>query len=260
MNWDAERARVRIARNLREIESLWRDMSDEAIEHASDREMPGGEALNQAAPAASPEAWERVFEQIEQAGGDTRYASDQVSARHAHLVVGDWEEKVRHERDQPTGLRSTVPRAVDYLRKNIDWIVVHLDDAPFMDRELSACVAMLENILGAGTRFDTSAAACFKDVGDPTAAKVCGGRLVRRTLQRRDCIHVDRAIAMAKGVADPVTVLRQTLAAFPEDELAHRSCDQGGRDDIYQCRDCGGFYTEAEYWLAVRQYYEQVSG
>ena len=258
--WNPTNARVSMARNLRDIEEMCERLDDEAAQHPNDREMPGGEPLNLAGPAASLEAWEHRFGTVERMGGDTRYGSDQESPLHPLIVVGDWAEKVRAERGGSSDLRVTVPRAVSYLSANLDWIVDGFNDAPAMAHELRACVSMLENVLHDGTRSDASATACFKDVGTKDEPRACGGRLVRRTLQRRDCAHVERAIDMAKGVSDPVMVLRQTLLAFPEDELEHKACDQGGRDDIYRCRDCDGYYTEAEYWLAVKQQHERQAG
>lgn len=251
---------VRMARDLRSIEQMSDQLATEAVEHPNDREMPGGEPLNLAGPAANIEAWENRFGTAERTGGDTKYASDQESPLHPLIVVGDWAEKVRHERGDATDLRVTVSRAAAYLVRHLDWIEEHLDDVGAMAHELSACVSMLENVLHDGARYDASATACFKDVGTQDESRICGGRLVRRTLQRRDCVHVARAIDMSKGIADPVMVLRQTLLSFPEDEREHESCDQGGRDDIYRCRDCDGYYTEAEYWLAVAQQHEKAAG
>lgn len=264
-DWDADRARLDMARDLREIGQLYGGLSDEAVNLAADSELPGGEAMNLLGPAASMTGWQEIFEQLEEADGDLRYVDDQVAQRHVLLVLGDWEERVRAERDQPTDLRATVPRAIDYLRKNLGWITEHFDPAPVMSREIHQCRRALENVLHEGVRYDTSAAACFRvlpgaEVDESGKPRPCGGRLVRRTLERRSCPHVDRAIEMSKGVVDPVTVLRQTLLAFPEDEQGHRACDQGGRDDLYECVSCGGYYTEAEYWLAVKEHYEREAG
>jgi hypothetical protein len=263
--------KIKIARDLRSILELCENLGDEAIEHPNDREMPGGEALNLVGPAANLSEWEQKYEDAEaRAIADKqampKYANDQESELHPRLLLGWWSEIVRAERGQPTGLKITVERAADYLRDSLTWMAdTDSDGRPnFMPidvlaADLAKCRSMLENVLKDGTRNDTGAAACFNDIGG-VDVKICGGTLVRRTLQRRDCEHVDRAIAMAKGVSDPVTVLRQTLINFPEDELAHRSCDQGGRDDIYRCRDCEKYYTEAEYWLAVREHHEKEAG
>jgi len=257
---------VRIAQDLREIEQLYRGLGDEATHHAADHEIPGGEAMNLLGPAANLAHWQEIYDSIEADEGDLRYVDDQVAQHHVLLVLGDWEDQVRSERDQPTGLRVTVPRAVDYLRRSLDWIVEHFDAARAMSREIHQCRRALENVLHEGVRFDTSAAACFRVPPDAEPDKdgitwPCGGRLVRRTLDRRDCPHVARAIEMSKGVIDPLTVLRRMLMMFPEDEAEHRGCDQGGRDDVYECASCGGYYTEAEYWLAVKEHYErEVAG
>lgn len=258
--WNPNQIRLNVARDLRDIVEMCGRLDDEAVEHPNDRELPGGEALNLAGPAASLEAWDNRFGTAERNGADTRHGSDQESPLHPLLVVGDWSEKVRHERGDGTDLRVTVDRAAAYLRSHLGWCIDEFDDVGAMAHELRACVLMLENVLNDGTRSDASATACFKDVGHIDEPRLCGGRLTRRTLQRRDCEHVDRAIDMAKGISDPVVVLRQTLLAFPEDEKAHQGCDQGGRDDVYRCRDCDGFYTEAEYWLAVKQQHEKEAG
>lgn len=255
-----DQMRIRMARDLRAVDELSARLDAEALEHPSDKELPGGEPLNLAGPAASVEAWDHRFGTAERTGGDTSYGNDQESHLHPLIVVGDWAAQVRHERADASDLRETVPRAVAYLSRHIDWIVDEFEGAGAMTSELRACVLMLENVLKDGIRSDASATACFKDVGTKSEPTICGGRLTRRTLDRKDCPHVERAIAMSKGVADPVTVLHQTLLAFPEDDAAHAKCDQGGRDDIYRCRDCDGFYTEAEYWLAVAQQHEKRAG
>lgn len=258
---DTDRLRLAIAQDLREIAQLYTHLDDEAIHHADDQEFPGGEALNLAAPAATTANWQDVFDQLEASGEDLRYANDQVAERHVLLVLGDWEDRIRHERSQPTRLRVTVPRAVDYLRGSLGWITEHFNDADLMARELRSCRAALENVLSDGVRHDASAAACFRDtLGEDGSAAVCGGRLVRYTLDRDDCRHAAAAADSAKGVLDAADVLRRMLREFPELEREHRSCDQGGRDDVYRCQRCGGYYTEAEYWLAVKQHYEQVAG
>lgn len=259
--------KVSIARDLRDIINLCADLGAEAIEHPNDRDFPGGDALNLEGPTANIEAWENRFETVERLGGDTRYGNDQEAELHPLLVLGSWEAVVRDARNQESDLRVTVHRAADYLRGSLVWMC-DLNESGYpnfapmdvMASEFAKCRTMLENVLKEGTRNDSSAAACFNDVGDSTEVKLCGGALVRRTLERRDCKHVARAIDMAKGKIDPVTVLRQTLASFPEDEREHRDCDQGGRDDIYRCRRCEKFYTEAEYWLCVKQHHERQAG
>lgn len=260
--------RVLISRDLREILNLCADLGAEAAEHPNARDYPGGEALNLDAPSANLEAWENRFETVERIGGDTAYAFDQDAELHPLLVLGSWEATVRTERGQDSDLRVTVHRAADYLRDSLDWMVSlnehgYPNFAPMDDMadELAKCRTMLENVLKDGTRNDSSAAACFNDVGDSTEVRLCGGTLVRRTLERRECKHADLALAAAtKNRTDPVAELRNMFRIFPEAEREHRDCEQGGRDDIYRCRRCEKFYTEAEYWLCVKQHHERQAG
>lgn len=262
-----------IARDLREIVDLWGSLFDEAVHRASDRShIPGGDAMVMMGPAASMEQWEELVNEAEQMfyeGLAPWITLDDSDADPAPplLVLGKWDEIVRRERGNSSMQRVSVESAARYLSRSLHWITgedmlgrPYFLPAENMAQDLAELRSRLEAVLHDGIRHDRSAAACFKDVGTPAEPKMCGGQLVRRTLDRHDCPHVERALRMAKGKADPVEVLRQTLIAFPEDEAAHRECDQGGRDHVYRCQRCRGFYTEAEYWLAVRTHYERQAG
>lgn len=212
-------------------------------------------------PVSLTADWQARFDEAEESGDDTMYANDQVAERHLLIVLGDWSENVRAERNEQTGLRITVERAADYLRSRLSWIVEHFDAAPLMAAELSNCRSALENLLRDGVRHDWDATACLQVRTDEAGESVaCGGSLMRRTLERRDCKHAKAAIESAKGLLDPARVLRRLLIEFPDLALEHRRCDQGGRDDVYQCASCGAFYDSTEYWNAVRAAYERRAG
>ena len=253
-------AETRIAQDLTAIVRLYDQLGEEAEARFDAREMPGGDAMNQLGPVALTEAWEAVFEGIEAADGPTMYANDQEADRHVLITLGDWSEAIRHERGQPTSLRVTVHRAADYIRGSLTWAVEHFEHVEHMARDLRQCRASLEAILRDGIRHDREATACLRDVADEAGElKPCGGQLERRTLERRNCKHAAAAIDSAKGVVDPAFVLRQLLNNFPELEREHRSCDQGGRDDVYRCGKCEALYTAAEYWQAVKANYEKLT-
>lgn len=251
--------RISIAQDLASIVAMYAELESELEHRSNAREIPGGEAMNQIGPAANLEAWENRFETAEREGLDTSYANDQVAERHVLLVLGDWSEQIRIERDQPTDLRVTVNRAADYIGKSLDWILEHFDGTEHMARELSQVRSALESVLAEGVRPDTSAAACFRNAitDEDGNTTVCGGELKRRILDRRDCKHAKAAIKSAKGLVDPVDVLRRLLKEFPELALEHKQCDQGGRDDVYQCSKCRSYYDTASYWQAVREHHER---
>lgn len=263
--------RLNIAQDLREVKQLCLELRVEAWHRSADKVMPGGDALVMIGPVANMGDWEeRVayaeFRYFADRADWVELDDDDTDPEPPLLLLAHWEDLVRAERGTPTDLRATIERAADYLYDSLDWMLSfdEYGDARFLAvddfaRRLSQMRARLEAVLKEGTRFDTSAAACFKDDKESPTNR-CGGKLMRRTLQRRDCKHVERALLMAKGKADPVEVLRQMLMAFPEDEAEHKTCDQGGRDDVYRCYKCHGFYTEEEYWLAVREHYERQAG
>lgn len=175
--------RVSIARDLRAILDLWRNLPEEAEYRADDKEFPGGDALVMLAPAANLEAWEHRYEAAEQMGRDTRYVNDQEAELHPLLVLATWEDAIRDERDQPTDLRATVERAADYVGRSVDWMlgVDEYGDQNFLgidqlSIDLRRCRAMLENLLHDGERAEWTRVTCIHDMCDekPRLMKVYG--------------------------------------------------------------------------------------
>lgn len=166
--------RTKIDIDLREIESLHLDLWAEALCRHSDREMPGGEAMNMIGPVANLEAWEHRYEAAESAAmsDDAElpvYIRDQLDTEtHPLLVLATWEDLIREERSQPTDLRATVPRAVAYIRNSLDWA---FRTNSFGEQEWLAVDALakalkgvrsaLEAVLHDGVRVD-KAADCLK--------------------------------------------------------------------------------------------------
>lgn len=259
--FNPERALTSMAQDLTEIVRLYGELHEEAESRASHKGIPGGDALVYLGPVSLTNDWQARFDAAEESGDDTMYANDQVAERHLLIVLGDWSENVRAERGEQTALRITVERAADYLRKVLPWIVEEYDAAPMMASELRGCRTALENLLHDGVRHDWDATACLQVRTDEAGESVaCGGSLMRRTLERRDCKHAKAATDSAKGPLDPAKVLRRLLSDYPELAMEHRRCDQGGRDDVYQCASCGAFYDSTEYWNAVRAAYERRAG
>ena len=167
--WDPVRERVRIAQDLTAIVSYHMMLGVEAIHRAhqgiDDRgDMPGGEAMAALGPVSSMEAWQHRFEAAEERELDTSYAYDQIGEWHPLLVLATWEDAIRDERDQPTDLKATIPRAAAYIRGALDWILGTDDygDLNFLAvdhlaSDLRRVRHELENLLREGDRADRGA-------------------------------------------------------------------------------------------------------
>lgn len=212
--------RWKIATDLREIEVLYVDLWAEALCRHSDRDMPGGDAMNFIGPVANLEAWEHRYEAAEAAAIDEdaklpNYQNDQLDAEvHPLLVLATWEDVIREERDQPTDLRATVPRSVDYLRGALDWMLRTNEfgerewlAAEALAKDLKGVIGALERVLHAGIRTDRGAD-CLK----------CFQPLVHE---------------WAGGQDDPKKL----------------------GDDKWVCRPCGEISTYAQYLMALEGEY-----
>jgi hypothetical protein len=132
--WNPMRMRVALAKDLRQIEELTLEMHDQALNSPNARDFPGGTALHMTAPAIPLQDWEEEFDRKEaEAWSDPKFsgwsaktnpAIDQGDDDEQPVnVLSTWTRKIREERGQSTGLKPTVSREVDYLRKQLDWIV-----------------------------------------------------------------------------------------------------------------------------------------
>jgi hypothetical protein len=267
--------RNQMFRDLREVEQLYVDLHWQTTAAFADPDMPGGRALNMLGPSANPVRWESQYEAAEakvwnsdqpMSRFDDYAASQMLSDEHPVYVLEQWTRIIREEREQPTGLKATLSREVDYLRKSIDWTLrrntygeLEWPEVALMAQEIHQLVRSMEDALVVGDRPDASASACFNlDPGSESGR--CGGRLIRKTLRREDCQHV----TLARNFSDETTPVNWIMAAmlvyFPHIRAEHKHCDQGGRDDVYRCRKCERIYTTTEYWLAVKEHYEREAG
>lgn len=263
-DFNANAMRLRLAIDLREIETLALELHTQALNSPNARDFPGGTALHMLGPAASIAEWEAQYEAVEAA---ERWDADGVDhwAKRPKLdpatyqgddneqplnVLESWSRIWREEFGQPTDLKATISREIDYLRKIIDRVcaVTEFDEMQYpavfeMAAELKQLRRRMEDVTHEGDRIDTDAAPCFRV--DMLGIR-CGGTLARVNLKPRRCAHT------AMGAS--------ALALDGVASKAHKECDQGGRDDLYRCLDCEKIYTPAEYWLAVREHMEREAG
>lgn len=171
-DWNPDRVRLAVARDLSAIVEMCGRLDEEAVEGATGRDPGEVDALNLLGPAANLEAWQHRYERVESAsGGDFHarpggadYAADQVAELHPLLVLATWEDLIREELDQPTDLRATVERAADYIRGKVDWMLgedengdINFLGVDALATDLRKCRSMLEGVLVDGIRPDTGA-------------------------------------------------------------------------------------------------------
>lgn len=192
---DIGKLRVSIARHLRDIEQLALDLHAQALNTPNAKDWPGGDALAMLAPAVSPQDWEAEYERKEAEqrwapDGTDRwvqqhmkpdaerplsnwqdpavYQSEADAAEQPLNVLCFWTRVIREERDQPTSLKPTLSREVDYIRKSLDWVTRQDEwsdpEWPLvfeLAEELRVLVRRMEDVLRMGVRSDRIKAECW---------------------------------------------------------------------------------------------------
>jgi hypothetical protein len=182
-DFNANAMRLRLAIDLREIETLALELHTQALASPNARDFPGGTALHMLGPAASIAEWETQYEAVEAAerwddDGSDRWAKQpkldpatyQGDDNEQPLnVLESWSRIWREEFDQPTSLKATISREVDYLRKVIDRVCEENEyrepahPAVFeMAAELRVLRRRMEDVLHFGIRPDLSKAKCTR--------------------------------------------------------------------------------------------------
>jgi hypothetical protein len=196
MTWQASKARLYIAQNLSFIEEVYTRLRAEAYFHASDHEIPGGDALVMLGPRADVEAWNYV--KLSAIMGRLRLGHADAT-RHQLMIeleaierdnheiepplsfLAGWVDIIREARGQePSSARATIAHEIAYLRDALDWIVAtdETTGAPWwlpaesFAQDLYRVRLALEDVLKEGERPDTGAP-CLNDRCD-------GVRLVKQ--------------------------------------------------------------------------------
>jgi hypothetical protein len=108
MTWQASKARLYIAQNLSFIEEVYTRLRAEAYFHASDHEIPGGDALVMLGPRADVEAWNYV--KLSAIMGRLRLGHADAT-RHQLMIELEAIERDNHEIEPPLSFRpSPSPR------------------------------------------------------------------------------------------------------------------------------------------------------
>lgn len=227
---------------------------------------PGGDALVAAGPGSMD------------ADGTDHVDGDVESV---HAVLAGWEDRFRKLLSQPGAWGR--PDAVSSAR----WLGAHLRSCAAVppvrsvtiegrnaaaDLEASgsghAFVAMARHLRQLRARVEQVTAAGSWPIRARATCLECGeDELVFVFDDPRPCRHVQAAEAAvpadAVGRVERVAATLRWIVRDPkaaaaklgDEDLAvpHEGCRQGGRRDSARCRACGRPYTEAEYFLAVKQ-------
>lgn len=199
------KTRVELARLLRDIPNLCLELHWEARAKHSDRLFPGGRPLDMMAPASSSSRWEETYDRVEAIRWDegvvwdrVDYAPDQMAEDEHHplYVLSSWVDVIREERDQPTGLKPTISRCVDYLKGSIDWCL-RIDEhgdvqwlaIDQMMSELADVKRAMENVLIEGLRAERTRVTCTREKcqGKPRLIKIYGAQVRWDEYKCPDC-------------------------------------------------------------------------
>lgn len=162
-----------IGSNLSSIQSLCRNLEDEAQHRFADSEMPGGEALVMLGPVANLEAFNylKLSQIMGRTEGDRGLDDVKGDPAPPLLILADWGDRVAREKGDNRTEKATIEREIAYLRSVIDWIVgTNSDGEPYfidageLDSQLAAVVKRLEAVMKEGTRI-TYGAPCLHCVG-----------------------------------------------------------------------------------------------
>lgn len=217
--WDADRERLRIARNLTAIEDAYGRLLTEAVHHPN-ADIPGGIAMVLLGPGADVEAWD--YRQISAIMRDTPIEWPTRSEVEPPLAfLAGWADIIRAARSQPpTTHRATISHEIRYLRSALDWMLTTNDNnAPWwlpiedFTTQLARVRATLDRAVGLDPQRDT---------GAPCLNENCGGRLLIKIWSL--CERCERD--------------------------THTADDADDHADQWLCEKCRRWYTAAEYNLA----------
>lgn len=170
-----------VAAHLRAILDMHEQLLTQAVHHAGDPAMPGGEAMAALGHVANHEAWENLNDATERYGRAYTSVADEDpdEAWSPYQTLAFWAEAWRIERDADYDSRRTLATEANFLRWSLDWA---WDNEPGWDdfaADVKAAKDKLEAILYEGER------STFRGV--PCLADECRGtRLVRKTEPTKD--------------------------------------------------------------------------
>ena len=228
-DWNPDKVRLNIARDLREVRQLFRGLRTEAINRAGDPKMPGGDAMVLLVPGANVEAF--GYAQLSAIFGRTPEDSIECDDMEPPLsFLAGWSDIVRDRRDQPTGLGATIDREADYLLGSLDFMlsIDEYGDMVFIEVEdfaegLSRVRRRLEDVLRDGHRAIRIKAECKSCADAPRLCLRHGEDESKDHWYCPSCYHLYDEVGVAqcwrqmfvrRGDAPEWVPLRQAAAAL----------------------------------------------
>lgn len=157
---------VKVARDLSEILRLHEALLTQAVHKATDRLMPGGEAMVALGHVANLESWENLNEASETLGRAYTSAEDEdpEDAWTAFQLIEFWSEAWRRERDAEYDMRPTLVSEASFLKHSLDWAWQHQEDSWIsFAKDVNRARVSLENILYAGEREERTRVPCVNE-------------------------------------------------------------------------------------------------
>lgn len=170
---------VNVARDLTTIVEYATMLHDQAIHNATDRLMPGGEAMVALGPVANQEAWEHRYETAERLALDTTYVELEDDDVPPLQTLRYWSDRYRTTLGAEWDHIPTIASEVNFLKFHLyDYIAVHEPMWDHFAKDVARAKFRLEAVLHAGERAER---------GAPCLYEACGGvRLVRKLVPFRD--------------------------------------------------------------------------
>lgn len=224
--WDPTKARLHIARDLREIERMFAALRAEAVNRAGDPWMPGGSAMNLLGPGAHVEAWGYV-RMSAHIGRLDIWGTAEVDAIVRDNIepplafLASWVDIVRTARGQDTPrLKPTIRSEILYLRSALDWMTATNEHGEpwFIEveqfaHELHRVRTAMETALHDGRRADRINAECYRC---PEAPRLCVHYGETEADDRWYCPNCDPERKHLFDVEDVARCWRQMLVRRPD--------------------------------------------
>lgn len=248
---------VKVARDLREIETLSDDLADQALHKATDPLMPGGDAMVMLAHVASLEAWEHRAETLERIWAEDPFATDADRPDFSHeddawepalQTLAFWSEQWREAHGRVSDRRPTIASEAGFLRQVLHWAYDHEPRWDDFAKDIRTARLRIENVLRAGMRSERSRVPC-SNTTCPTKPKLvkvyrdhiehdhykcpgCKHRYTHDDYQRAYArylrsegadrfVRITDAVGMLRAVGRPERTIRKWFAEC----MVHAYCD-----------------------------------